>query len=258
MFDSPPTGSAEWLAGRVGRWTASRAPALMSFTVQRSYVVRGREFTSQTDAAKALGVSVPKLKAAIEGQDPDVAMVERRQPSASCLRLLTEIIIERLTQQPIERFQTPAMRRGLELEPDARLAYEMQNGLVTAPSAMVRHPTMEWVSATPDGFVGDDGINEFKCPDDVTKHWSMFATDGTTPYILSEYEWQGRHQLLCCPSRKWVDMSSYDPRFPAWMQIATIRVHRDAEKEADLISAIAWAEARVADAIAKTTPALAA
>jgi putative phage-type endonuclease len=56
------------------------------------------------------------------------------------------------------------MRRGNALEPIARHAYEVATGHLVDETGLVLHPAEPWLGASPDGYVGDDGLVEIKCP----------------------------------------------------------------------------------------------
>lgn len=59
------------------------------------------------------------------------------------------------------------LARGVEHEPDAINALEVELGRLARPGRFVPHPTIPWLGASPDGFVIEDGIwipLEAKCP----------------------------------------------------------------------------------------------
>lgn len=86
--------------------------------------------------------------------------------------------------------ETPAMRRGTELEPEARAVAEQVTGLVFTPAVQAR----ERYSASLDGIdFSDTTALEIKCPGEKSPLWQV--TDGaslkaTAPY----YWWQLVHQ----------------------------------------------------------------
>lgn len=152
----------------------------------------------------------------------DLMAVTRSGPSASRANLITAIALERLTGEPEQTFQNDAMRRGTELEPLARGAYEASTGELVQTVAFIQHPTMAFVGVSPDGFVGDDGMVELKCPASQAKHLSHLRSAAH----VTEYRWQVQGQLWVA-ERDWCDVTSYDPRFPAGLQLAIKRVARD-------------------------------
>ena len=91
-------------------------------------------------------------------------------PSASRANLLALLAVERITGQPVETYQNDAMRRGTEIEPIARVAYEMRFGTLVEEVGLIIHPEMPYVACSPDGLLGDDGMLEIKAPSAMAKH----------------------------------------------------------------------------------------
>src|SRR5258708_35748147 len=61
------------------------------------------------------------------------------KPSAERTKYLWELVIERLTQHPTERYITAAMQWGIGHEPLARLAYDPQTGRTVTEICFVHH-----------------------------------------------------------------------------------------------------------------------
>lgn len=161
-------------------------------------------------------------------------------PSASRGNLLALLAIERLTGHPVETYQNDAMRRGNELEGEARDAYSFSTGIPVQESGFVVNDALPRTGCSPDGLVGDDGLVEIKCPASMAKHLEALRSNSHA----HEYRWQLQHQLLVT-ERQWVDAVSYDPRFPEHLQLAVVRVHRDNEAIQSLITEITAADAEV-------------
>ena len=153
----------------------------------------------------------------------DLMAVTKSGPSASRANLLTTLALERLTGQPEETFQNDAMRRGTELEPFARGAYEAETGELVTQVAFITHPALPFVGVSPDGMLGDDGMLELKCPASQAKHLAALRNGAHA----QEYRWQVQGQLFVA-ERAWCDVVSFDPRFPDGLQLAIVRVTRDA------------------------------
>jgi len=133
--------------------------------------------------------------------------------SASRVNLRFQIVCERLSGEPQDdEFTSAAMRWGVEQEPFARAAYEMDQGVMVDQIGMVIHPNDDRCAASPDGLVGWDGENspegltEIKCP--LTKTHVGYIQAGGIP---SDYEPQMVWQMAVTGA-KWVDFVSYDPR----------------------------------------------
>lgn len=143
-------------------------------------------------------------------------------PGANRRALVTLLAVERLTGETVETFCNDAMRRGTELEPAARAAYEAQTGELVEEAAFVPHPDVPYVGVSPDGLLGDDGLVELKCPANMAKHLDAIRTGDHA----KEYRWQLQGQLWAT-GRAWVDAVSFDPRFPEHLRLAIVRVTRD-------------------------------
>ena len=143
--------------------------------------------------------------------------------SASRANYMAELICERLTGQPAERFTNGAMQWGTDTEPQARAAYAFLGDLDVAEVGFVLHPTIADFGASPDGLVGDDGLVEIKCPNTATHIETLLS--GVVP---GKYLAQMQTQMACT-GRAWCDFVSFDPRLPADLQLWVKRVPRDDE-----------------------------
>lgn len=152
----------------------------------------------------------------------DLMATTKTGPSASRANLLTTLALERLTGEPEETYQNEAMRRGTELEPLARGAYEAKTGELVEEVAFVVHPSLPYCGVSPDGLLGDDGLLEIKCPASQAKHLAALRSGAHA----TEYRWQVQGQLWVT-GRAWCDVVSYDPRFPEGLNLAIVRVPRD-------------------------------
>lgn len=153
--------------------------------------------------------------------DDVMNVLKSGEAGAARKNLIVRLAIERLTGECVESFQNDAMRRGAELEPEARAAYEAQTGELVESVAFLAHPSLPFVGVSPDGLV-DGGLVEFKCPASMHKHLDALQNGAHA----IEYRWQLQGQMWVC-GRPWVDAVSYDPRFPAGLRLAITRVSRD-------------------------------
>jgi len=88
---------------------------------------------------------------------------DKGKPTAAALDYAFRLAIERISGEPLdEGFETWAMRRGHELEPQARAAHEMHAGVVVTTAGFVCTPDRLF-GASADGLIGDDGGAEYKC-----------------------------------------------------------------------------------------------
>lgn len=152
----------------------------------------------------------------------DVISRTKTGPSTSRKNYAAELMLERVTGVRQEGFANEAMRRGSELEPLARIAYEEARGLdYVAQVGFIDHPFIKRSGASPDGLVGIDGMVEIKVPNTATH--AAWAIAGKVPQEhVPQLAWQ-----LACTGRKWVDFVSYDPRMPEGQQLFIRRYHRD-------------------------------
>jgi hypothetical protein len=132
-----------------------------------------------------------------------------------------EVICEILTGNPYPRRVTPEMQWGIDHEADARVAYELQCGVLVDTCGFVLHPEVDRFGASPDGLVGDDGQIQIKCPTSAThlEYWrSGVVPIEHMPQMLAE---------MSCTGRDWCDFVSYDPRMPEHLQLFVKRFERN-------------------------------
>lgn len=142
-------------------------------------------------------------------------------PSATRKNYMMQLLCERLSGEREDFFQSAAMRRGNELEPEARFAYEMQSTELVTEAPFVLHPAIKDFGASPDGLVGSEGLLEIKCPN-TAQHVAVIQSEKHDP----QYEWQMLAQMSCT-GRAWVDFVSYDDRLPAPLDYVCYRFERD-------------------------------
>lgn len=124
-------------------------------------------------------------------------------------------VFERLTGELPESFSNEYMERGHELEPLAKDLYEMETFNIVQPGGF--WALNDWIGASPDGLIGDDGIIEIKSP----------AFNTMISYLLKNqvppiYKWQIYGQLWVT-GRNWCDFMSFHPK----LKPLIIRVERD-------------------------------
>jgi hypothetical protein len=156
-----------------------------------------------------------------------------REDRSERKNLKIEVLAERMTGDIVEKYTTAAMQWGIEQESNAKAAYEAATGRLVTDVGFVLHPSIEWLGASPDGFVAD-GLIEIKCPNTSTHvGWIL---DGTIPE-----EHIPQMTLQCaCTKRGWCDFVSYDPRISEAQQLFVRRFYptdeqiETVEKEAKL------------------------
>lgn len=151
----------------------------------------------------------------------DMMAKTKSGPSASRANYAAQLIAERLTGEVAASFSNAAMQHGTDTEPKARLAYEFLHDVTVIEAPFVRHPSMEWAGASPDGLVGADGLVEIKCPNTAT-HIATLRGGSIDQKYIYQTQWQ-----MACTGAVWCDFASYDPRLPIEMQLHVRRVERD-------------------------------
>jgi putative phage-type endonuclease len=173
----------------------------------------------------------------------DVISKTKSGYSTSRANYLAQLVAERLTGRVAESYSNAAMQHGTDTEPLARMAYEAETGLMVTEVAMIDHPTIPMTGASPDGFVGDQGLVEIKCPNTAT-HIDTLLADKTQSKYTPQMQWQ-----MACTGKKWCDFVSFDPRLPEDMQLFVARVERDdayiAELEAEIQTFLSEVETTV-------------
>lgn len=147
---------------------------------------------------------------------------------ASRKNYAAELVAERLTGEPTARYQNNAMAYGLECEPEARAAYSFQMNVDVIECGFVAHPSIEAAGASPDGYVGDDGLVEVKAPNTATHIDTLIRETIDGGYLL-QMQFQ-----LATTGRKYCDFVSYDKRLPEPMRLFIKRVWRDDKQIAEI------------------------
>ena len=127
------------------------------------------------------------------------------KPSAARVKLMHELLAERMTGDSVPHFVNSFMQWGIDTEPLAKDAYEMQTGRLLTACGFLDHPDIPDFGATPDALL-PGAVVEFKCPQ-TTTHVSWMLTGGVPaqhkPQILAQ---------LACTGREHAVFVSFDPR----------------------------------------------
>ncbi len=117
-----------------------------------------------------------------------------------------EILAEKYSNNSEESFTSFDMKRGIELEEQARMTYELEHEEVQQIGFVELD---EFTGCSPDGLVGEDGGIEIKCPNDV--NFFRLMVNGESE-IDKKYLWQVQMSLLIT-GRKWWDLVFYNINF---------------------------------------------
>lgn len=138
-------------------------------------------------------------------------------------RIVGEILSGKPSDKFLKGFTSKAMENGIEMEPLARTAYEMKEGVMLDQVGLVYHPTLERCATSPDSLVGEDGVLEVKCPLRET-HLKYMAKGKLPAEYAKQCIWH-----LACTERKWLDFVSFSPDLPDRLQLFTVRLEADRE-----------------------------
>lgn len=143
--------------------------------------------------------------------------------SASRKNYAAQLVCERLTETVEETYTSKEMAWGTEKEPEARAAYAFlyADGQEVTKAGFVDHPTIAMAGASPDGFVGEDGLIEIKCPNSAT-HIDTLLNGTIKGEYITQMQWQ-----MACTGRQYCDFVSYDPRLSDHLKIYVKRIPRD-------------------------------
>lgn len=159
---------------------------------------------------------------------------DKGKPTAAARDYAFRLAVERISGEPLdEGFETYQMRRGHELEPDARAAHERRIGVMIEQAGFVR--TSDGLfGASADGLIEDDGGSEYKC---------LVSPERIRTVIVDQDLGQFMDQVQGClwlTGRRWWHFCLYCPALaPAKRELVIHEVARDEDYierlEADLV-----------------------
>ena len=156
---------------------------------------------------------------------------------------MIEKYIELRTGEPFEKFQgNTHTEQGKYLEPFAVAAYEAQTDYFVEPCALVLHPAISYLQASPDGLVNDDGCIEVKARvtgNTLFDHFECISQDKMPDKHIAQVQ-----TVMLCADRRWCDFISYCAQMPDDEKLFVKRIHRDPDYCAMIESEVAafWVE----------------
>lgn len=169
-----------------------------------------------------------RLGKATASRVADVMAKTKTGVSASRANYLTELVVERLTNQKAESFTNEYMQWGTDTEPQARMAYEAFKSVLVDEVGFIDHPSIDNFGCSPDGLVGDDGLIEIKCMSSKNAVETLISGKAPSKYIPQ------MQTQMAVTGRQYCDFVSFDPRLPDDLQLFIVRVERDDEYIAKL------------------------
>lgn len=158
---------------------------------------------------------------------------------------LAEKVAERITGKAKDRKRVASLEQRLEIEPDARIAYEFYRDVEVLQVGFIDHPRIPNCGASPDGLIGSDGGLELKNPDTET-HIEII----TAGCIERDYIYQIQFNMAVT-GRSWWDFGSFDPNMPEELKLYVQRVERDevmiTDIETNVIEFLAEVDRKVAE-----------
>ena len=132
--------------------------------------------------------------------------------------LIYKKVAERITGLPAsERYINANMERGLDLESEARTAFEFRTGIEVDVVGFCSLD--DWVGCSPDGLIGENKGIEIKCKDNHTHLECLLHGDNS-------YRWQIQGNLYVTGRDSWYFIS-YNPNFPIEKQLYITEYGRD-------------------------------
>lgn len=201
-------GSPEWHSARAGVVTASmfkvaRKRVGMLTEQQQKYVDAIRAGNDSVIAGELAGYKT-KVKPT-ETMERAIAGLPIGDFSEEAKNYAFRLAIERISGNPLdEGFETWQMRRGHELEPEARAAHESLAGVIVDRAGFVTTDDGLF-GASADGLIGYHGGAEYKC---------LVSPEGLREVLLAEDFSEFTDQIQGClwiTGREWWHFGLYCP-----------------------------------------------
>lgn len=229
-------GSKEWHLERAGVITASmfktaREKIGSLDEKQAKYVSAIISGKNEKEACQIAGYKAkPKANSVIKALNGE----KYEEFSSAAKDYAFGLAVERISGKPLDGgFETWAMRRGHELEPEARFKHEEKIGMLIEHAGLVLTDD-KLFGASADGLINDDGGSEYKC---------LVAPERIRSIVIDSNIDDFKDQVQGClwlTGRKWWHFCLYCPALKsAGKELTIFKVERDDEyiaaMEADLL-----------------------
>jgi hypothetical protein len=146
---------------------------------------------------------------------PNVSTAERD-------RYMRQLAFERTSKRPVHEIGSKSLSWGIEAEPEAKKAYEIETGTMIESAPFTVHPRHPFIGASPDFVIyGAPGGGEIKSPHDEAVHvWTLL--NGMPPDHMPQV--QGN---IWVAGLDFWDFCSFDPRAAEGLQLYRQRIFRD-------------------------------
>ena len=118
-----------------------------------------------------------------------------------------------------ENYINADMQRGIDLEPEAKIEFQFYTGLDIKEVGCVE--LNDYILASPDGLIGDDGLIEIKCPNDSI-YFKLLLSNNIKPEYIAQMQMQ-----MYVTDRQYCYFVSYNPNFEKSLYIK--KINRDEE-----------------------------
>lgn len=202
-------GSPDWHRARAGAITASLFSEVRKRVnglndQQAAYVEAIKGGADPAEAQKVAGYKMPPraevVKRALAGEKVG-------EFSDAAKDYAFRLAVERISGEPLDEggFSTFAMRRGQELEPEARDAHSFERGIAVMPAGFVMTEDGHF-GASADGLIGEDGGAEYKCLIDPSRIRDIILAGDISEFLdqvqggmwITGRQWW--HFCLYCPA----------------------------------------------------------
>ena len=151
----------------------------------------------------------------------DVIAMTKKGEGADRRNYRYELLCERLTGFPYPQYVSAEMQWGIDQEPFARAAYELQRDVLVETCGFIVHPSVANFGASPDFLVGEAAWGRSNAP--PQKHiWNGLWAESYPVEHMAQMMAE-----LSCTGREWCDFVSFDPRLPEHLQLFIRRFERN-------------------------------
>jgi putative phage-type endonuclease len=158
--------------------------------------------------------------------------------AASRQNYIMQLVLERITGKTGPTYQSPAMERGIELEPIAIARYEAEKMVEVSPAEFTVHPTMGFLGGSADG-VAVDRLLEVKCRG-AKEHYQYLVNGNVERGSIIQM-----NTCMMCYGMDKADFISFHQDFPEHLQLWTKTVELDAELVKEITAEVKQAEAEI-------------
>ena len=139
---------------------------------------------------------------------------------------ISELMAEYYSSEPQEQISNKDIQRGIDLEPQARNMFMLETGLIVKQVGFII--VNEYVGCSPDGLIDDDGLVEYKCPNDKN-YFQLLLTEKIKPEYISQMQWQMHNT-----KRNYCYFCAYNPNFERSLFIKKIEKDLDTFNKIDI------------------------